>query len=278
MEANSITEHFDIAFIALYLFWAFFAGLIIYLRREDRREGYPLIADTGGYETPGFVAIPAPKTFNLPHGGKTMAPNYQDDNRPIKAEPAARWPGAPLVPTGNPMIDGVGPASYAMRADVPDLTLHGDPKIVPLRVAPEFSILQGDTDPRGFAVLGADDQVAGTISDVWVDRGESLIRYLEVELPVVKAAPTYTTNEAGERIEVSAAIQAPRRVLVPMPLARVRRAYRQVIVASIMAEHFATVPTTKNPNQVTFLEEDKISAYYGGGKLYAHARRMGPVV
>lgn len=35
-------EYIDGAQIALYAFWIFFAGLIYYLRREDKREGYPL--------------------------------------------------------------------------------------------------------------------------------------------------------------------------------------------------------------------------------------------
>ena len=35
-------SNFDIAQLSLYLFWAFFIGLVIYLQRENMREGYPL--------------------------------------------------------------------------------------------------------------------------------------------------------------------------------------------------------------------------------------------
>jgi photosynthetic reaction center H subunit len=35
-------RHLDGAQIVLYAFWLFFFGLIYYLRREDKREGYPL--------------------------------------------------------------------------------------------------------------------------------------------------------------------------------------------------------------------------------------------
>ena len=35
-------SNFDIAQLSLYLFWAFFFGLVIYLQRENMREGYPL--------------------------------------------------------------------------------------------------------------------------------------------------------------------------------------------------------------------------------------------
>ena len=38
---------------------------------------------------------------------------------------ADRNVGSPYIPTGNPLVDAVGPASYADRADVPDLTAHG---------------------------------------------------------------------------------------------------------------------------------------------------------
>ena len=38
-------EYIDGAQITLYAFWAFFLGLVYYLRREDKREGYPLESD-----------------------------------------------------------------------------------------------------------------------------------------------------------------------------------------------------------------------------------------
>ena len=41
----AITGYIDVAQLVLYGFWIFFAGLIIYLRREDKREGYPLESD-----------------------------------------------------------------------------------------------------------------------------------------------------------------------------------------------------------------------------------------
>jgi photosynthetic reaction center H subunit len=55
-------EHIDGAQITLYAFWLFFFGLIIYLRKEDKREGYPLETDTGGTKH-GFPAMPAKKTY-----------------------------------------------------------------------------------------------------------------------------------------------------------------------------------------------------------------------
>jgi len=38
------------------------------------------------------------------------------------------------------------------------------------------------------------------------------------------------------------------------------------------------VPVTKSPDQVTKLEEDKISGYYGAGTLYAVPSRQEPIL
>ena len=45
---GQIMSNIDVAQIVLYAFWIFFAGLIFYIRREDRREGYPLEYDLTG--------------------------------------------------------------------------------------------------------------------------------------------------------------------------------------------------------------------------------------
>lgn len=175
--------------------------------------------------------------------------------RELKAVPGGRYHGAPLIPTGDPLIDGLGPAAWAQRADRPDVTVHGEPKIVPMRVATDFYIEPRDPDPRGYAVYGADDALAGTVVDLWIDRAEPQARYYEVEL---------TTGE--------------RRVLVPAPMARVKRAGRYIKTHSITAAQFANVPALRSPDQVTLLEEDKVQAYFAGGTLYGMPKRVDPVL
>ena len=103
-------------------------------------------------------------------------------------------------------------------------------------------------------MIGADGQIGGKVSEVWVDRAEMLIRYLEVEV-------------AG----------AGRRVLLPMTMARINKSRGWVLVDSILGRQFADVPGIANPDQVTKLEEDKIVGYYGGGYLYATAARQEPL-
>ena len=70
MPTGALTGYIDVAQIVLYAFWIFFAGLILYLRREDKREGYPLESEYPEEEKGTFVPpMPKPKTFILPHGG-----------------------------------------------------------------------------------------------------------------------------------------------------------------------------------------------------------------
>jgi photosynthetic reaction center H subunit len=242
----------DVAQMTLYVFWLFFAALVIYLRREDKREGYPLESSRSRQiRIEGWPPLPKPKTFILPFGGVSIAPKSSAPE--VRALGTPPWPGAPQLPSGNPMIDGVGPASYAERADVPDLTIDGHPRIVPMRIATEFTVEERDPDPRGMPVAGADDVIGGVVSDIWVDRGEPQIRYLEVEVE----------GQAGKR-----------KVLLPINLTRVTSQY--VKVQSILGRHFADVPGFANPDQVTLREEDRVCAYYAGGTLYAEPSRLGP--
>lgn len=255
MQTGAITEYIDVAQVVLYLFWAFFAVVLIHLRREDKREGYPLQTETPRrIRVQGFPAMPAPKTFLLADGSTVTVPNPAKDQAQILAQPVAPWPGAPLEPTGNAMRDGVGPAARTPRSKRPDATVEGLPMIVPMRVATDFWLNARDPDPRGMTVYGADRVEAGVVRDLWVDRTEPQIRYLEIALSGAE----------------------PGVVLLPMTFARVDGSRRRVRVDALFAMHFAHVPRTASPDQITLDEEERITAFYGGGTLYATPSRMGP--
>jgi photosynthetic reaction center H subunit len=254
MGTGAVTEYIDVAQLALYAFWLFFFGLVAYLHRENMREGYPLEVEVPGRIRNELLPPPPPKTFVL-HDGTTVTVPRPDSRIPIHATPQDGWPGAPLVPTGDPMADGVGPAAYADREDKPELTVDGHPVIVPLRVETTFSLAPQDPDPRGMEVVGADGFAAGTVADVWVDRGEPQIRYLEVQL----------SQESGGR-----------RVLLPIHYSRISSSRRRVTVVSILAGQFTGVPGTRSTDEITKLEEDRITAYYAGGTLYAEPGRQEP--
>lgn len=251
METGAITQYVDVAQLVLYLFWLFFAGLIYYLVRENHREGYPM--ETGRERGPKITGwpVPEPKTYRMADGHEVQAPDPLRPDGQYQGQPAWGWSGAPLDPVGNPLLAGVGPGAWAQRADVPDRTEHGEVKIVPLRVATDHRVSVQDTNPIGLPVKGADGEVAGHVSDLWVDRSEALLRYLELTL----------TN--GQT------------VLAPMPFARIRR--HEVVIGAILSTQFAQVPTLRQPDQITLLEEEKVAAYYGAGTLYATTRRQEPL-
>ncbi len=247
MKFIPLTTYLDVTQVVLYAFWVFFAGLILWIRREDRREGYPLVDDMTGVQRDFNPALHAdPKTFRLASGRTVQVPDAsRDDNRPVRGTKTENWYGAPLVPTGDAMSAEIGPGAYAVRADIADVTFEGHNRIVPMRVATSFSIDSNDTDPRGLPVYAADTEQAGTVKDVWIDRSEYLIRYLEIE----------TTGG--------------KRVLCPMNFVdRICGDRKRIDVDSLLAKQFAGVPTTKTADSVTLLEEDKIAAYYGAGTLY----------
>lgn len=253
----ALTESIDVAQVALYVFWFFFFGLLFWLRREDRREGYPLESDAAGRPLAvSPVLIPPPKTFLLPHGGSVQAPRFERDERELQAQRRG-GSGVPLSPIGDPMLAGVGPAAFALRSDEPELTREGHEAIVPMRVATDYAVSAGP-DPRGWKVVAADGKVAGVVRDLWVDRADVMVRYVEVEL-------SDTSGGSEHR-------------LLPITMLRLLREPKKVEVASVRSEHFNSVPALKNPDRVTLLEEEQICAFYAGGRLYAEPKRLGPVL
>jgi photosynthetic reaction center H subunit len=252
----------DLTEVLLLLFVLFFFGLILYLRREDRREGFPLEEDTTGRLEPieGFLWFARPKTFILPNGAGTVEkPHPSDrDRRPLNVRRLAVWPGAPLIPTGDPMVDGVGAGAYAERSKTPDVDIHGQPRITPLSKTPSFSVVAQDANPIGMAMIGADGRVAGKVVDLWIDRMESLIRYVEVEVPLAGGGA--------------------RRVLAPFAMCTVSREKGEVRTDSASAHQFAAAPALGSDHAITRYEEERVIGYFGGGYLYANERRAEPLI
>jgi photosynthetic reaction center H subunit len=106
-------------------------------------------------------------------------------------------------------------------------------------------------------VFGLDGVHAGTIVDVWVDRSEYMVRYLEVAL-------SHPTGAAH--------------VLFPIHYTEIDRKAQRIGTSFITGAQFADVPATRAPDSVTLLEEDKITAYYAGGMMYAVPGRGDPII
>ncbi|MEL7026338.1 MAG: photosynthetic reaction center subunit H [Pseudomonadota bacterium] len=240
--------NFDLASLAIWMFWIFFAGLIYYLQTENMREGYPLV-DEDGDATPnqGPFPVPGDKTFKLPHGrGEVTVPSGQRGDRDdLALARTGEAGGFPFAPTGDPMADGVGPASWAPRRDVPELDGHGHAKIAPMAGHDGFHVSAG-RDPRGLPVMSKEGKNIGQVTDMWIDHAEQMVRYLEVELD--------GTHGSGKR-------------LMPINMTRIKEKW--VDVKSLSKGHFDGIPQTASMSQITLLEEEKIMAWFAGGTLYS---------
>lgn len=252
MGTGAITGYVDVAQLVLYMFWLFFAGLIWYLARENRREGYPLETHSGNTYR-GWIGIPQPKTFLLHDGTEVQAPSGSPGAQNCNAERTHYNEGAPIEPIGNPLLACAGSGAWAARADHPDMDAHGHPKIRPLALTNGIEVSDKDPDPRGMPVLDPYGNRAGTVRELWVDGPEMVFRFMEVELA-----------------------DGSRRALVPMTFCRVLR--DGIHVHALLAHQWADVPVTKSDSSITLLEEEKISAYFGAGLLYAEPSRTEPLV
>lgn len=263
MNAAYIVGTFDVAELAFLTFFGFFIALVFYLSRESRREGYPLEDEDTGRVHSIKLTDGDKKVFQLPHGRGTYVPeDVARDDINVPAVAAFRAAGAPLVPTGDPMVDGMGPAAWANRSKYPDLTFDGRPRIVPIAQSHELIVAPNDPQLIGWTVIAADKQVAGTVSDIWVDQAEHLIRYLEVTTPSGKKvlAPMMVAVVHGNSL-----IDALLPIIQDKP--------EFVEVDAITAAQFEGVPTLEAPGIITRYEEDRIQAYFGGGYMYATPER-----
>jgi photosynthetic reaction center H subunit len=246
MPTGAITGHIDIAQLAVAVFFLFFAGLIFYLRREDKREGYPLEEPVGDGRLLGFPEPPPPKTYRLMDGGTATVPHH-DSPSVLAARPLHTCPGSPLVPTGDRLRDSVGPGSYALRREQPLSYDYDKIQVLPLRELDDWSVAKGDADPRGMTVFGADGVAAGVVRDLWVDRSVKILRYLEVDL----ADP---------------ASEGP--VLLPIYHTDISAKRRRVKVDALRAAVFVEAPRLRDPNRITAREEDQVNAFYAAARFW----------
>lgn len=288
-----LTPGIDVALLMFWAFVLFFVGLVFYLRREDRREGYPLEDElTGRVETLGGpMHTSHRKTFRLPFDlGTSTVPSHGREPVDIAAKRTARFAGAPYVPTGDPLADGIGPAAWAERAKRPDLDMEGHPRIVPLSSAPEYGIARRDSDLIGWPVVSSDDRIVGTVSDLWIDKADRLVRYLAVALnggagtvlapimdaKLVRHGRWMVLADEVLRTTAVAAEGETEAVHAPAVGRRDHRDGPRVVVHAINAAQFARAPRIDAADRITLYEEDRVQAYFGGGYLYANAARQEP--
>ncbi|WP_296717260.1 photosynthetic reaction center subunit H [Erythrobacter sp.] len=266
MNHAYIVGTFDVAELAFLLFFVFFIALVFYLNRESRREGYPLEEEENGRILPISLFDGDKKAFQLPHGRGTYIPeDVPRDDLTVAGVQGFRAAGAPYVPSGNAMKDGMGPAAWANRAKYPDLTFDGRPRIVP--IAQSHDLVIADNDPKliGWPVMSADKKTVGTVTDIWVDQAEHMIRYLEIETTTGKKvlAPMMVASVHGNSL-----------LAALLPTTSDEPEF--VEIDAITAAQFEDVPALETPGLITRYEEDRIQAYFGGGYMYATPERAEP--
>ncbi|RFC64946.1 photosynthetic reaction center subunit H [Fulvimarina endophytica] len=257
MPTGAFTEQLDLPLLLVITFFLFFLALVFYLRGEDKREGYPLVSDrTRGtanrMAVVGFPGLPKPKAFLLPDGTVKYAP-HPEKERELNAGPAYAFPGSPIIPHGDPLLDGVGPASYALKAEEPLRTIDGHLQLSPLRKNPNYHVESSGPELVGMPVYAADGAPVGTVRDLWVNEIEYFIRYVEIEMS--EGAPGGV-------------------VLAPFAFADTRKG--RMTFGMLSREQLLRVPPLGNEEHITAREEDRLTAYFAGGTLYTKNGAQAP--
>ena len=255
---GQISNQLDIPTLASWAFVLFFVGLVFWLQRQSKREGYPLRASPFTAELmDGFPPPPVqPLTYILNEGGTTEAPHYYEQ-APTSAKPMHFFDGTPFLPLGNPLLAGIGPGSWVMKRDEPARTEEGHLALQPLRALPGWSIQKVDSDPRGMTVYDWRWAEVGRVCDVWIDRGSKIITLFEVEM--------------------NADIHAGR-VLVPIFHTVIREKTRRIRVTALWAHQFADVPMPAAAEIITGPEEERLNAYYSAGRFYRGDPTIAPAL
>ena len=146
MEANYI----DLPTVLIYLFWIGFGLLIIYIRREDKRVGYPLDSDRKGVPVQGYPAIPSPRAPRAKHPALVGSdePMHQ---QPAPADAAQSFAGgdasvglayaleAAAAAPAKPAATAAPPAPEVPAAPAPEAHPHDAPPAAPADEASESS-------------------------------------------------------------------------------------------------------------------------------------------
>ena len=171
MQTGAITDYIDVAQLVLYAFWIFFAGLIYYLHRRTSARAirssrtFPARRPSSASRRcrrPRPIASPTARAS--PCRGRPRPPRRRTARRSpaIRARRSCR--------TARRCAPASARAPMRDRRDVPDVTIDGEPRILPLRSVADFGVDRHDRDPRGLPVVGSDGVVGGVVRDVWVDR------------------------------------------------------------------------------------------------------------
>ncbi len=244
---RNMTQYIDLPQIAFWLFFLAFVAICYFLRKNDKREGYPLRASPFTGELIAGAPLAAdPVTYVLNEGGTTSTP-HDYPAPPASVLPLYRFDGTPFRPAADLLHTPLGPGAWVMRKDEPMLNEVGELLLQPLRACEGWAIGKGESNPRGMAVFDVRWRPVGIVADVWIDRGIRIIRYLEVQL----------SEPLGGK-----------RVLVPIYHTLIDERAREIRVTALSDHEFDGVPMGASPDRITAREEDRLNAYFAAGRFY----------
>ena len=91
--------NFDLASLAIWMFWAFFAVLVYYLQRENMREGYPLQNDDGSDSpTKDHFRFLNPNLYPSSWSRKVSVPDGKPEARDLALRRTSDANGYPMEP------------------------------------------------------------------------------------------------------------------------------------------------------------------------------------
>jgi photosynthetic reaction center H subunit len=244
---RNVTQHIDLPQIAFWLFFVAFVAICYVLRRNDKREGYPLKASPFTAERLlGAPLAATPVTYLLNEGGATSTPHDYPDP-PASVLPLYRFDGTPFRPTAGLLGTSLGPGAWVMRNNEPMLNEKGELLLQPLRLCEHWAVSEGEANPCGMAVFDVRWRHIGIVADVWIDRGIRIIKHLEIEL----------------RASLGGA-----RVLVPIFHVTINERAREIRVTALSQHEFGEVPMPAAQDRITAREEDRLNAYFAAGRFY----------
>ena len=253
MDMPGLTAFIDLPDLAFWAFVLFFLLLVLWIRREDKREGYPMQASPfDRTELSGFPDPPGePRTYMLNEGGETVAPHFYAQPE-LRARPLYPFDGTPLMPAGHPLDSPLGPGAWVMRRDEPMLTEKGELMLQPLRLLDDWHVERGEADPRGMPVFDWRWKPVGVVRDLWVDRSIKILRLLEVELDAGVVPAGYGLG----------------RILVPIYHTDIAERAREVHITALEAHQLAGIPMPASLDRITAREDERLNAYFAAGRFY----------
>ena len=244
---RNVTQHIDLPQLAFWLFALAFVAICYFLRKNDKREGYPLKASPfTGERLRGAPLAAPPLTYLLNEGGATSTP-HEYPAPPGAVLPFYRFDGTPFRPAADLLRTPLGPGAWVMRSNEPMRTENGDLLLQPLRLCGPWSVGDGEANPCGMAVFDTRWRPVGIVADVWIDRGIRIIKHLEVEL---------REGLGGGR------------VLVPIFHVAINERAREIRVTALSDHEFAAIPMPAAPDRITAREEDQLNCYFAAGRFY----------